>query len=94
MRYLLGYDISDPKRLQKVYRRMCNYAVPIQYSIFLFDGSKKQLQICIDDVLCLINKKEDDFRAYQLPQKNIEWLLGKAFMPEGIYWTGLPAGLE
>ena len=41
MRYLLGYDISDPKRLQKVYRRMCNYAVPIQYSIFLFDGRKK-----------------------------------------------------
>lgn len=91
--YLLGYDVSDPKRLQRVYRKLCHYATPIQYSIFLFEGNKKQLQICIDEVLALLDKKEDDFRVYQLPIQGIQWCLGKSFMPEGIYWTGLPTGL-
>ena len=26
--YLIGYDIADPKRLQRIYRRMTNYATP------------------------------------------------------------------
>ena len=38
MQYLIGYDIADPKRLQRIYRRMTKYAPPIQYSIFLFEG--------------------------------------------------------
>ena len=33
MQYLIGYDIADPKRLQRIHRRMTSYATPIQYSI-------------------------------------------------------------
>ena len=45
--YLIGYDISDPKRLQRIYRKMAHYATPIQYSIFLLDGSEKLLKQCL-----------------------------------------------
>ena len=44
--YLIGYDISDPKRLQRIYRKMTHYATPIQYSIFLLDGSENWLKLC------------------------------------------------
>lgn len=92
--YLLGYDISDTKRLAKIYKKLCQYATPIQYSIFLYDGPKKRLLECIDEVLSIMHKKEDDFRVFQLPEQGIQWRLGKSFLPEGIYWTGLPAGLK
>ncbi len=58
--YLIGYDISDPKRLQRIYRKMTHYATPIQYSIFLLDGSEKLLKQCLAEIMLIFNKKEDD----------------------------------
>ena len=90
MQYLIGYDISDEKRLQKIHKKMVKYATPIQYSIFLLDGTRKELQICIDDILTILNKKQDDLRVYPLPMNGKQWQLGKAVLPEGIIWTALP----
>lgn len=90
MQYLIGYDITDEKRLQKIYKRMVKYATPIQYSVFLFDGAAKELQLCIDDVLTVFNKKEDDLRVYPLPANAKQWQLGKTIFPEGIIFTVLP----
>lgn len=90
MQYLIGYDITDPKRLNKIHKRMCNHATPIQYSIFLLEGGKKELQDCLDDILEVFNKKEDDLRVYPLPKGAKQWHLGKPILPEGIIWTVLP----
>lgn len=94
MKFLIGYDISDEKRLQRIHRRMTKYATPIQYSIFLFDGVAKDLQCCLDDVLTIFNKKEDDLRVYPLPSNAKQWQLGKLVLPEGIIWTALPTNLQ
>ncbi|BFU59577.1 MULTISPECIES: CRISPR-associated endonuclease Cas2 [Rodentibacter] len=91
--YLIGYDIANPKRLAKVYKVMLHYATPIQYSVFLFEGSEKMLESCVEEILNLINKKEDDFRLYQLPPNGKQWRLGKSFLPEGIFLTGMPMGI-
>ena len=90
MKYLIGYDISDEKRLQKIHKRMTKYATPIQYSIFLFEGTEKTLRHCIEDVLDIFNKKEDDLRIYPLPKEAKQWQFGKSVLPEGIIWTALP----
>lgn len=90
MKYLIGYDISDEKRLQKIYKKMTEFATPIQYSIFLFEGSQEHLQKGLDKVLNILNKKEDDLRIYPLPSKGNQWQLGKLILPEGIVWTALP----
>ncbi|PJG82410.1 CRISPR-associated endonuclease Cas2 [Caviibacterium pharyngocola] len=94
MQYLIGYDISDAKRLQKVHKQMLKYATPIQYSIFLFEGKLKELQGCLNDVLTLIHKKQDDLRVYPLPSNAKQWQIGKPVLPEGIIWTGLPLNSE
>lgn len=94
MKYLIGYDISNEKRLQKIHKRMVKYATPIQYSIFLLEGSEKELQHCLDDVLTIFHKKEDDLRVYPLPANAKQWQLGKLILPEGIIWTVLPHNMQ
>jgi len=93
MQYLIGYDIADPKRLQRIHRRMTKYATPIQYSIFLFEGSEKLLAQCLTEVMQIFHKKEDDLRIYPLPHHCSQWRLGKASLPQGIIWTALPISL-
>lgn len=90
MQYLIGYDICDAKRLQKIHKKLCSYAIPIQYSVFLFDGKNQELQRCIQDLLKIFNPKEDDLRIYPLPSNAKQWQLGKPILPEGIIWTALP----
>ena len=38
-RYLVAYDVSHPKRLRLVYRKMLGYGHPLQYSVFQCDLS-------------------------------------------------------
>ena len=93
MQYLIGYDIADPTRLHRIHRRMTNYATPIQYSIFLLEGSEKLLTQCLTEVMQIFHKKEDDLRVYPLPNNCSQWRLGKASLPQGIIWTALPISL-
>ncbi len=36
-RYLLAYDISDPKRLRRVHEVAMTFGYPLQYSLFVCD---------------------------------------------------------
>ena len=91
--FLIGYDISHPKRLARVHRTMTGFATPVQYSIFLLEGSHTDMRHCMDAVLPLINLKEDDLRCYQLPARGFQCRLGKPVIPSGIVWTACPAPL-
>ncbi len=91
--YVIGYDVRDRKRLIRVHRRMTHYAVPIEYSIFVFYGTDHACQVCLDDVLRLMDLRVDDFRCYRLPFSGQEHRIGRPALPEGIVWTGLPPPL-
>lgn len=91
--WLIGYDITNPRRLQRVHRVMVNRATPIEYSIFLLIGSEKDLAECLAAVNPLIDAKTDDVRCYSLPLRGLQQRIGRATLPEGIQWTSLPAGL-
>jgi len=88
--YVIGYDISDPRRLQKVHREMLRHAAPLEYSIFLLEGNGDDAKRCMDSVLKLIHAGQDDVRCYPLPAHGLQLRLGKMVLPEGILWTGLP----
>lgn len=89
--WVIGYDIANPKRLAKVYRRMCAHATPLEYSVFLLVGGERAKESCLAEVEKLINRKEDDVRCYPLPARGYQTRIGRASLPEGINWTGLPA---
>ncbi len=89
--FVICYDIGHPKRLGRVFRFLKKCAMPLQYSVFLYTGDERQLARLMDKLLPLIDQKEDDLRAYPLPKRGFKARLGKAALPEGIQWSGLPA---
>ena len=88
--FIVCYDITDPKRLGRVYRQLCKEAMPLQYSVFLFKGDSRQVKKLMHDLSSLIDKRRDDVRAYPLPQRGLKARLGKPALPEGIQWGGMP----
>lgn len=58
-RYLVTYDVTDDKRLKKIYKRMCGYGDPVQYSVFLCDLSAKERVLMVGDLTGLIKQDED-----------------------------------
>lgn len=91
--WLIGYDITDPRRLSRIHRVMTNRAMPIEYSIFLFIGSETALAECLASVSGLIDPRTDDVRCYTLPARGHQERIGRATLPTGIQWTGLPSPL-
>ena len=89
--FVIGYDIANPRRLQRVYREMCKHAAPLEYSVFLLVGSAEDKDRCLLAMRTLINPAEDDIRCYPLPIRRFQARIGRAGLPLGIQWTGLPA---
>ncbi|MDR1853981.1 MAG: CRISPR-associated endonuclease Cas2 [Azoarcus sp.] len=91
--WIVGYDITSPRRLIRVHRAMVSRATPLEYSIFLFTGSEDALEECLETVTNLLDPNADDVRCYALPQRGFQERIGRATLPEGIQWTALPAAL-
>ncbi|WP_292975829.1 CRISPR-associated endonuclease Cas2 [Nitrosomonas sp.] len=88
--FVICYDISHPRRLARLYRYLLKHAVPLQYSVFLFNGDDRQLECCMQKAIELIDEKEDDLRVYPLPSRGLKARIGQPALPEGIQWSGLP----
>ena len=88
--YVISYDIGNPKRLLRIHRYLKGLALPIQYSVFYFEGSEVELEKCIDKLTTMIDLKEDDVRCYPLPKTGLQVCLGKAGLPNDIYYSGQP----
>ncbi|MCM8624787.1 CRISPR-associated endonuclease Cas2 [Accumulibacter sp.] len=91
--FVIGYDITQPRRLARVHREMCRHATPLEYSIFLLVGSVADKDRCLGEVEALIDRDEDDVRCYALPLRGFQGRIGRASLPAGIVWTGLPAAV-
>lgn len=89
--WVIGYDITDPRRLQRIYRVMLKHATPLEYSIFLLTGTEHAHRKCMDAITPLIDPATDDLRSYPLPQNGIRHRIGKPTLPPGIYWSALPS---
>ena len=42
-RYIVAYDIRDPKRLRKVHKTVRSFGWPMQYSVFICDLDQMEL---------------------------------------------------
>lgn len=59
IRYIVTYDISDPKRLRHVFRAMKGFGDPLQLSVFQCDLSAAQRVLMIESLSAIINHRED-----------------------------------
>lgn len=91
--FIIGYDIASPRRLQRVHREMCKHATPLEYSVFLLVGNQRAKDLCLGRMEALIDRREDDVRCYPLPFRGFQGRVGRASLPQGIQWTGLPAAI-
>jgi CRISPR-associated protein Cas2 len=86
--WLVGYDIADKRRLNRVHRFLKGRAIPVQYSVFVFRGSQTALQVVLGGISELISTNEDDVRAYHLPDRCEVAMLGCQDLPEGVFLGG------
>lgn len=92
--WLIGYDITDPRRLQRIYRAMLKHATPLEYSIFLLSGTENAQKKCMREIASMIDPASDDLRCYPLPERGLQHRLGKATLPQGIHWSALPCQFQ
>lgn len=58
-RFLVCYDISNPKRLAQTYKKMNGFGEPAQYSVFICDLSPKERVLLEEALTEILNLKED-----------------------------------
>lgn len=86
--YLVQYDITDKKRLQRVHRFMKSCAFSLQGSVFAWRGNDEALRQFQHKLASLIDTKADDIRGYAL--KNAVWLFGDTPFVRDVYFGGYP----
>jgi len=73
--YLLAYDVSHPRRLQRVQRTMARTALQLQRSVYLYHGEGNTLHTLLTEIGSLVTPKEDDVRLYPLSGPSDLWFL-------------------
>ena len=63
MRYLIAYDIADPRRLRRVARLLERRALRCQKSVFLFRGDAVEVERVLDELAPLLDPAQDAARV-------------------------------
>lgn len=87
-RWIVTYDIADPKRLARLFKFLKKQGVPLQYSVFLVDATAVQMSNLVLQMGAIVDRKADDVRAYRLPENLWQVTLGASILPDDI----LPGG--
>lgn len=66
MIYIYSYDIADPRRLRKTARRLEQFGVRIQKSVFQCDAPKRLHLELIRMLRSELNRRTDSLRVYPL----------------------------
>lgn len=83
--YLVCYDISDEKRLNRLFKYMKGKGLHLQYSVFYCIMTWKELNELKGDISGIIDSRKDDVRIYPLQEDSLVASFGlSARIPEGI----------
>lgn len=58
-RYLVSYDISDPRRLRAVFKMLKGYGEHLQYSVFRCDLTRGHRERMLGELEVLIHHRDD-----------------------------------
>ncbi len=65
-RFLVAYDIREPKRLRAVHACMKGFGEPLQYSVFLCDLDGTERIVMRADLRDIMNEREDSIAIVDL----------------------------
>lgn len=57
--YLVSYDISDQKRLRRMFKTMRGFGDHLQYSVFRCDLSPQERVLLMEAITPIINHRDD-----------------------------------
>lgn len=89
-RWIVTYDIAHPRRWAPIYKLLKKKGVPLQYSVFQVDASAAHMGALMAEISKLIDRREDDVRAYRVPESGTMYTLGSPMIPEGMWITADP----
>lgn len=81
-RWLIAYDIREPRRLARVHRFLTRVAVPVQYSVFAARGSLADMRRLADELRARIDERADDVRIYPIPENLLVHTIGATLLPD------------
>ncbi len=84
LRYLIAYDIRDPRRLGRVHRFLRRQSMPVQYSVFTAQLTQRKLTRVTEGLEAIIDPRADDVRIYPLPARLDANLLGRQIFPDDV----------
>ena len=58
-RYFVAYDVMDPARLARTYKKMLGYGDRVQYSMFICSLSAQELVMMRGELEGILNLRED-----------------------------------
>ncbi len=65
--FVISYDISDPRRLRKIAKKIERKAMRIQYSVYvLFDATQEEVVALLESLSAIYHDEEDDIRVYRI----------------------------
>lgn len=83
--YLVCYDITEPRRLTRVYKFIKGRGLHIQYSVFHCSLTWPNLMELKEKLSRLIDEEEDDIRIYPLPSEGKVIIMGCGDrVPDGV----------
>lgn len=71
-RYIVSYDIREPKRLRRVFKKMRGFGSSLQYSLFICELSDKEKAILVSDLTELISVSDDSIIIVDLGSSEAE----------------------
>lgn len=81
--WLVGYDVTSPRRLRRVHRFLVRRAMQVQYSLFVAAWTEAELREALSGLGKLIDPRRDDVRAWPIPERADVERFGRG-MPDGI----------
>lgn len=81
-RWVIAYDIREPRRLARVHKFLSGVAVPLQYSVFAARGSLAEARRLASELKCLIDERVDDVRLYSIPNTPVVHTIGKPILSD------------
>jgi CRISPR-associated protein Cas2 len=81
-KWLIAYDIREPRRLKRVHALLSKTAVPVQYSLFAAAGSALAMRQLASAVGQRIDARADDVRFYPVPDRPFVYTIGHAMLPD------------